>query len=48
MEARDFFRQLIHNAINAAINSTFWKLPLVWTLVVLAILIGIVVVFGLY
>jgi hypothetical protein len=48
MEPRDFFRQLIHNAINAAIYSTFWKMSLLWTLVALAVLIGIVVVFGLY
>jgi hypothetical protein len=45
---REFFRQLMTNAINSGIASIFWKMPLLWTVVIVAILIGLVVYFGFY
>ena len=45
---REFFRNLLDNAVNSAIASVFWKMPLVWTLVAIALLIGVIVFFGLY
>ena len=45
---RNFFRQLLNNAINAGINSIFWKMPLLAAIVVVTALIGIVVYFKLY
>jgi hypothetical protein len=45
---RDYLQQLLQNAINAATASVFWKISLVWTLVLLAVLLGIVLYFGLY
>ena len=45
---RDYLRQLLQNAINAAMTSVFWKMLLVWTLIILAVLLGIVFYFGLY
>lgn len=43
-----FFRQLLHQAINSAIHAVFWKMPLLWTLVALALLIWAAVHFQLY
>lgn len=45
---RDYLRQLLQNAINAAMTSVFWKISLPWTLLILAVLLGIVLYFGLY
>ena len=45
---RGFLQSLIHQAIHAAIHSIFWRMPLLGSLVLLAILIGVVVYFGLY
>jgi hypothetical protein len=45
---RDYLQQLLHNAINAAMTSVFWKMSLVWTLVILAVLLAVVFYFGLY
>ena len=47
-QLRNFFQRLIHQAINSAIHAAFWKMPLIWILVVLTALIGIAVYFGLY
>lgn len=47
-ELRNFFRQLLHQAINSGIQSAFWKLPLVWVLLLVAVLIGVAVYFKLY
>jgi hypothetical protein len=44
----DYLRQLLQNAINAAMTSVFWKISLVWTLVILAVLLAVVFYFGLY
>lgn len=48
MNPRDFFRDLLHQAINSGIMSMFWKMPLIWTIIIVALLIGIVVYFNLY
>jgi hypothetical protein len=45
-EQRNFFRQLLHNALHAAINSVMWRLPLGWLLIVMVILIGVVMYLG--
>ena len=47
-ELRGFLQRLLHQAINAGIHSTFWKMPLVWILILLAIMIGTAVYFKLY
>jgi hypothetical protein len=45
---RDYLRQLLQNAINAAMTSVFWKMSLIWTVVILVVLLAIVFYFGLY
>ena len=45
---KDFFRRLLHRAIDSGIASFFWKLPALWTGIIVAILIGVVVYFRLY
>ena len=47
-ELRAFFQRLLHQAINAGIQSAFWKMPLVVVLILLAVLIGVAVYFKLY
>ena len=47
-ELHNFFRQLLHQAINSGIQSAFRKLPLVWVLLLVAVLIGVAVYFKLY
>ncbi len=47
-QLRDFFQRLLHQAINAAIHSIFWKMPLLLALLVLAIMVGAAVYFHLY
>lgn len=44
----DFFRRLIHSAIDMAMRSLMWKLPVFWLILVLGGLIGAVVWFGWY
>jgi hypothetical protein len=44
----DYLRQLLQTAINAAMTSVFWKISLIWTLVILAVLLAVVFFFGLY
>ena len=44
----DYLRQLLQTAINAAMTSVFWKISLIWTLVILAVLLAVVFIFGLY
>jgi uncharacterized membrane protein len=50
MDARlkGFLQGLLHQAIHSAIFAAFWKMPLVWVLTALAVMIGVAVYFGLY
>jgi hypothetical protein len=45
---RNFFQGLLNQAINSGIFAAFWKMPLGMVLAVLAILIAVAVIFGLY
>jgi len=47
-EQRNFVRQLVHHAIRSSMSSVIWRLPMPVVLVLLALLIGAVVYFGLY
>jgi len=50
MEPRlqSFLQGLLHRAIHSAIFAAFWKMPLAWVLIALAVMIGVAVYFGLY
>lgn len=43
-----FLQGLLHQAIHSAIFAAFWKMPPAWVLAALAVMIGVVVYFGLY
>jgi len=45
---REYFAQLLRQAINSAIHAVFWKMPLVPLLFLIALMIGLVVWFRLY
>ena len=43
-----FLRQLLHNAINMAMQSIIWRLPTFWLAAFLFLGIGAVILFGIY
>ena len=43
-----FLRQLLHNAINMAMQSVMWRLPTFWLIAFLFGAIGAVILFGIY
>jgi hypothetical protein len=45
---RDFWRNLLHHGIHAAIRTIIWRLPLALVIGLLAILIFVVIYFRLY
>ncbi len=45
---KDFFQGLLQHAIRSGIFAAFWKMPLAMILTVLAIMIAVAVIFGLY
>ena len=45
---KEFFRQLLHQAIHAGVHNVMWRLPTFWLVVALAVMIGAVVYYGLY
>jgi hypothetical protein len=47
-QQRQFLRNLIHQAIQSALNATIWRLPTPVLLVLLGSLIAVVIYFGLY
>lgn len=47
-QLRNFVRQLIRQAIRAGIHSVFMKMPLLWSLIAIALLIGAATYFKLY
>lgn len=47
-QLENFFKRLVDHAIHAAIHSIFWKMPLVWSIAILAGLIGAAIYFKLY
>ena len=47
-QLQNFIKRLVDQAINAAIHSIFWKMPLVWAIGALAALIAAAVYFQIY
>jgi hypothetical protein len=47
-QLQNFIKRLVDQAINAAIHSIFWKMPLVWAIGALVALVGAAIYFKIY
>jgi hypothetical protein len=45
---QNFFRSILHQAIHSGIRSIFFRMPLMWSIILIAALIGAAVYFKLY
>lgn len=45
---QNFFRSIVHQAIHSGIRSIFFRMPLIWSVIIIAALIGVAVYFKLY